>query len=71
MQFGKDFDHWPTISGGPMVKILGGGGPKDTLALPLKFLGPPPPPVLPTLSTCPGVRLLLIKITAMGLKHIL
>ena len=48
MQFGKDFDHWPTILGGQMVKIWG-GGPKDTLALPLKFLGgggawPPGPP---------------------------
>ena len=48
MQFGKEFDHWPTILGGTMVKILGGGGPKDTLALPLKFWGggggPGPPP---------------------------
>ena len=54
MQFGKDFDHWPTTLGGPMVKIL--GGPKDTLAHPLKFLGgpwppwPPPPPVPPPLE---------------------
>ena len=56
MQFGKDFDHWPTILEGPMVKIL--GGPKDTLALPLKLLGgamaplapPVPPPLYRSLS---------------------
>ena len=41
MQFGKDFDHWPTILGGPMVKILGGGGNGQNFGGAKRYSGPP------------------------------
>ena len=49
MQFGKEFDHWPTILGGTMVKILGGGGGQKILWPSLSNFGgggpgPPGPP---------------------------
>ena len=53
MQFGKDFDHWPTILAGPIVKILGGGGAKKYSGPPTKIFGGPWPPWPPGSAT-PG-----------------